>query len=66
MVDFLFKIERIWPSDVAPFSIEVSLEILKKNDYNFNKVINLIRFQDSSFKNIINGMINIKFNIKYF
>jgi hypothetical protein len=45
--------EQIWPSEMIPFSAEASLEFLMYHKYNYDKVKNLVRFKDSSFRNFI-------------
>lgn len=54
VLDFLFKVEQIWPVELAAFSIEFTLEFLMLNKYNHDKVENLIRYKDISFKQFIN------------
>ena len=52
--EFIENIEKIWPNDDS-FTLEGILGILMENDYNYDKVINLVNNKDRDLINIIKG-----------
>lgn len=52
--ELLFSIEKVWPIKTYKFSQELVLELLRINDYDFEKTKMKIIQQNEEFKNLVN------------
>jgi len=51
--DYLFSLEKIWPSNQYKFSQELILLLLKKSNFDFEVVRNVVTNVGAEFKNLV-------------
>ena len=59
--EYLYEVEKIWPIDEYKFSQEVSLQLLRHNNYHIENSIRMITSKDSLFKSLIKHLAQLKY-----